>query len=213
MPERITIYYFHDVLCGYCTVAAERLRVLEQEFGDALQIVPRSYPLRPEETILTDRDLKRLMRHVRSAAREPEGRGMTPSIWREDPPRSSMPPLIASEAARLQGPRAQDLLLQRLRTAAFFGGINVARTDVILEAAASVGLDMARFSAAFNSDATRRAVELSLRDALQHGVRAIPAIAIGDEWLMTGLRDLSEYREVLLRWLQRGSGPRSRVLH
>jgi len=40
-----------------------------------------------------------------------------------------------------------------------------------------------------------RAVEDSRRDAVVHGVRAVPALVIGDEWLLTGVREIHEYRE------------------
>jgi predicted DsbA family dithiol-disulfide isomerase len=215
MPNRIEISFFHDVLCAYCGVTAERLRVLRQEFGGALTVNLRPYPLRPEEQVLGEKELRRIASHVREAAKEPECKGMVADVWlRGKPPRSSMPPLIAAEAALLQGAREQEALVARLRTAAFHGGLDITRRDIILETASSVGLNMPRFTAAFDARATARSIEISLRDAIHHGVRAAPAITIGDEWLLTGVRTLEEYREVVLKWMERRSGAHNvRVVH
>jgi predicted DsbA family dithiol-disulfide isomerase len=214
MSEKIPIYFFHDVLDAYSLVAAERLQRLKGEFADALEIELRPYPLRPHAERPDAATLKRMARNVRRAAKEPEGDGLTPELWLgSDPPLSSTPALLAAEAALLQGRHAQEKLVWRLRNAALRGGVNVARRDVILEAASASSLDLNRFLAAFDALATQRAVELAHRDAVAHGVRAVPAIAIGDSWLMTGLRDLGEYRDALLRWLEKRGAGRMRVVH
>src|SRR5207248_8618331 len=67
------------------------------------------------------------------------------TLFRSDPPSSSLPPLVALEAALPQGHERQHQLLLRMRRAAFLDGINVARRDVQLELASRAGLDMPRF--------------------------------------------------------------------
>jgi predicted DsbA family dithiol-disulfide isomerase len=211
---RLPINFFHDVLSPYCAVTSARLRELQQEFGDAVEVILRPYPLRPVEMRLSEKELRRLARQVREVSKSPAGQGFQPSIWLGgDPPLSTLPPLLALEAALLQGSGAQHRLLETLRGAAFRAGMNIARRDVIFECASSVGLDMPRFVAAFESPATARSVELSHRDAVAHGVRALPAVVIGDEWLMTGMRDLDEYRETLGSWVERFTLQPPRVVH
>ena len=215
MSKPIRLLFFHDVLCGMCCVAAERLDRVEAEFGGLLVVEPRPYPLRREAAAPCGRDLRRQVRLVQRAIREPEGAGLSPALWSGiDPPQSSLPPLLAAEAALLQGSGAQRALLARLRTAALRDGVNVARRDVLLELAAASGLEMERFCTAFDAPATLHAVERGRHEALRHGVRAVPAIVIGDEWLLSGVRELHEYREVLLHWLERrGGGQSARVLN
>ena len=118
-------------------------------------------------------------------------------------PQSSLPPLLALEAARLQSRCAQQALALRLREAAFLFGVNVARRDVLLELAAATGLQMDRFAVALDAPATLRAVEQSRLQAIRHGVRAVPAVVVGREWPMSGVRELHEYRDVLMRWWDR----------
>jgi len=215
MREPVRLCLFHDVLCAFCQVAAERLRRIEDEFGDLVEVELRPFPLRTEPASPTRSELRRQVRLVKSAAREREGASLSPALWRGiDPPHSSLPPLVAAEAARLQGRDAQRALLERMREAAFGGGVNVARRDVLLELAAAARLNMDRFVVAFDSPATLRAIENSRREAVGRGVRALPSEVIDEEGLLTGVREVHEYRDALLRWLQRrGGGDSERVLH
>jgi predicted DsbA family dithiol-disulfide isomerase len=215
MREPISIAFFHDVLCPWCFVAAERLRVLKAELGDAVEVVLRPYLLRPEEEPMTPRELTRVVRHARRASREPEGRDLHPALWKgSDRPLSSLPPLVAAQAALHQGQRARDAFLLRMRQAAHVQGINVARTDVLLELASATGLDVREFVRAFESPTTRKAIETSTLDAVRRGVRAVPAVSLGDEWILTGVRSLAEYRDALRRWREeRGGGVPERGLH
>ncbi|MFN7133083.1 MAG: DsbA family protein, partial [Myxococcales bacterium] len=171
MHDPIELYFFHDVLCSWCYVADARLRVLKQEFGDELRITLRPYPLRPNEQIPDKKELQSLIRHVRRAAAEPEGRLLKPDVWRSpDVPLSSMPALKAVEAAALQGEEVRDAFANQLREAAFIHGLNVARPDVIFELAASMRLDMNRFVRAYHSRAALAHIEQSHREAVGRGV-------------------------------------------
>lgn len=215
MREPIHLSFFHDVFCAYCCVTAERLAHLEQEFGDLLVVDLRPYPLRPESEAPSRRDVRRQVRLVKAAAREPECPDLSPALWRGiDPPHSSLPPLLALEAARQQSKCAQRALLLKLREAAFEHALNIARRDVLFEMAARTGIDMDRFESAFDAPSTARSVEVSRREAVRRGVQAVPAVVVSGEWLLTGVRELHEYRDVLLRWWERrGGAPTPRVLN
>lgn len=215
MHKPIELHFFHDVLCSWCYVADARLRALKIEFGDDLRITLRPYPLRPQEQIPDKKHLTSLIRHVRRASTEPEGRILKPELWRApDVPLSSLPALQAVEAAGQQDEALRDVLVHQLREAAFVHGLNVARTDVIFELAASLRLDMGRFVRSFHSRATLAAIEDSHAEAVSRGVKAVPALAIGDEWLLTGVRPVEEYRDVLQRWRnERGQTGGDRIVH
>lgn len=204
MREPILLAFFHDVLSADCCVTAQRLAQLEQEFGDLVRVELRAYPLRLEPEAPSRREVRRQVRLVGKAAREPERLELNPELWRGfDPPQSSLPPLLALEAARMQSRCAQRALARKLREAAFGFGINVARRDVLLELAAATGLQMDRFVSVLDSPATLHSVEQSRLQAMGHGVHAVPAVVIGQEWPLIGMRELHEYRDVLMRWWDR----------
>ncbi|HEY3444951.1 MAG TPA: DsbA family protein [Myxococcales bacterium] len=215
MREPVRLSFFHDVLCAYCCVTAHRLAQLEEEFGDLVRVDLRAYPLRLEPEAPSKREVRRQVRLVKKAAGEPEHLDLDPALWRSiDPPNSSLPPLVALEAARLQGRCAERALAQRLRDAAFRFGLNVTRRDVLFELADATGLQMDRFATAFDAPGTLRAVEESRLEAMRRGVSAIPAVVIGQEWSLTGVRELHEYRDVLQRWWERRGGtPSPRALN
>ena len=144
-----------------------------------------------------------------------EGQGVKPDLWiGEDPPSSSLPPLVALEAALAQGPAVQRELLRAMRRAAFVEGINIARRDVQLELASRVGLDLHGFVEALDDASLEQSVTGSAEEAESLGIRGVPALVIGGEWLMQGCRDISEYRHVIDKYLrERRSGPPPRTIH
>jgi predicted DsbA family dithiol-disulfide isomerase len=211
----IELVLYHDVLCSWCYLADARLQILREEYGDAVTFTYRAFPLRPGEVAPTQRELKLLARHYRRVGREPEGRGLVPDLWvGRDPPASTLPPLVALEAARLQGTPRRDALLRALREGAFQRGLNIARRDILIEIASQVGLRMDRFLAGLSAPATEQAVRAEHMEAIGHGVRGVPALIVGGDWLVSGARDLAEYRELIDRYRRhRGPSVPERVLH
>jgi predicted DsbA family dithiol-disulfide isomerase len=207
---------YEDPLSPWCLVAERRIAAAAEELAGAfrpLRLEP--FPTRVTPRALSKADRCALARAARRAAREPELSGSTPDLWLSpDPPLSSLPVLTALAAARLQG-RAREFSLRRaIRDAALFRGLNVSRTDVLLELAHVVGLDLASFAAAFAAPATEQRVQDTLREALERGVREVPALVIGDEWLVVGARRTEVYRSILRRYVSARLGaPAVRTFH
>jgi predicted DsbA family dithiol-disulfide isomerase len=214
-PEPVELVLFHDVLCSWCYVADARLDVLRDEYGSGVHWTFRPYPLRPENQLPDKKERSLLARHFRRIAKEREGKGVKADLWTgADPPASSLPPLVALEAALPQGPMLQNALLKAMRRAAFIQGINIARRDVQLELAARVGLDVARFAEQLEDPAVEQEVADASDEAEALGIKGVPALVIGGEWLMQGCRDLAEYRQVIDKYLrERVSHSNLRMLH
>ena len=220
LPKPLQITVYQDVLCAWCYIADLRLETLRHEFGDTVRWRVRPYPLRVQDTLPTQRELRGLTEEVQRAKSEPEpvARLLTTELWQGgDPPRSSLPGLAALEAARLQGPQARAYLARAMQRAALEQGVNVARTDVVFELASRVGLAMNDFSAAFHSEETRRLILDEHRMASARGVRGVPTLVISGRWMMCGLRDVAEYRENILTCMGKLAAPRSgspeRIVH
>ena len=142
-------------------------------------------------------------------------KGVKPDLWTgQDPPASSVPPLVALEATLPQGAQLQRELLKAMRRAAFLQGINVARRDVQLELASQVGLDVGRFIEQLDDPRLEQDVYEAGEEAEGLGVKGVPALVIGGEWLMQGCRELSEYREVIDKYLrERVAAAQVRTMH
>ena len=214
-PAGVELVLHHDVLCSWCYLADARLDYLRDEYGSLLRWTLRPYPLRPENQIPNKKERSVLARHFRRVAREREGRGVKPDLWTgEDPPASSIPPLTALEAALPQGAHLQRELLNAMRRAAFLQGINVARRDVQLELASRVGLDVGRFVECLDDPRFEQQVNDASEEAESLGIKGVPALVIGGEWLMQGCRELAEYRQVIDKYLrERVADAQLRTMH
>jgi predicted DsbA family dithiol-disulfide isomerase len=214
-PAALELILYHDVLCSWCYVADARFDFLRDEYGPLVSWSLRPYPLRPENQLPDKKQRALLARHFRRVAREREGKDIKADLWTgADPPSSSLPPLVALEAALPQGPAPQRRLLKAMRRAAFALGINVARRDVQLELAGQVGLDVAAFAEQLDDLRLEQDVNDSVDEAESLGIKGVPALVIGGEWLMQGCRDLSEYRQVIDKYLrERVATAQVRVMH
>ncbi len=214
-PAALELILYHDVLCSWCYVADARLDFLRDEYGPLVSWSLRPYPLRPENQLPDKKQRAVLARHFRRVAREREGKDIKADLWTgADPPSSSLPPLVALEAALPQGPALQRRLLKAMRRAAFALGINVARRDVQLELAGQVGLDVAPFAEQLDDLRLEQDVNDSVDEAESLGIKGVPALVIGGEWLMQGCRDLTEYRQVIDKYLrERVATAQVRVMH
>ena len=93
-------------------------------------------------------------------------------------------------------------------------GINVARRDVQLELASRVGLDLGRFVEQLDDPRLEQDVNDAVEEAEALGIRGVPALVIGGEWLMQGCRELAEYRQVIDKYLrERVASAQLRVMH
>ena len=199
----VELVLYHDVLCSWCYVADARLDFLRDEYGSALRWSYRPYALRPEYQLPDKKQRAVLARHFRRVAREPEGGGIKGELWTgRDPPMSSLPPLLALEAALAQGPLLQRELLVAMRRAAFLEGINVARRDVQIELAARVGLDLTRFTDKLDDPGLAAQMHAAAGEAEALGIKGCPALVINGDWLMQGCRELIEYRQVIEKYLR-----------
>lgn len=200
--EPIELILHIDVLCGWSALADIRLRVLQEELGDAIRLEHRPFPVRVDERLPSRREILAEARALRKVAKEKETQDFVPDLWRSnDPPRSSLPPLVAVEAARIiGGAAARDRLLFALRSAAFRHGLNITREDVLIELAERCGLDVGRFATALGSQGTRRLVMDQRDEASYRGIESVPALTIGGEWLVTGAQSLDEYRGIIRRF-------------
>lgn len=203
-PDRIELTLFHDVLCGWSWLAEKRLLLLREELGSYVRIRRKPFAVRPDDRLPSKWECMAEASAWRKVSREKDGKGIVPDLWRSnDPPTSSLPPLVALQAATIVGgAEASERLIAELRRAAFFHGINISRDDVILEIAERCGLPMHRFANAYFSKTAHRSVLDQHEDALARGIDSVPTLIIGDEWMLAGVRSIDEYRSAIRRFAQ-----------
>jgi predicted DsbA family dithiol-disulfide isomerase len=206
-----------DVLDPWCWIAVRRIAVAAEPWlGRFAPLIHAPLPRRWEARAPTAAERSKRARELGRARKEADAPPFTPELWTGPgtAPASSAPALVALAAARLQGDAAEAALRSALREAALVSGIDVTRSDIIVEVAARVGLDLSRFVPAFQAPGTERAVREQIRSALERNVVSSPALVIADEWLVSGLRSLRHYRLILKRYAVKRAGAHAEhVMH
>lgn len=205
----LDICIYQDMLCPWCFVLESRVEVLRRELGSWATWRTRPFPLWLKEAALSEKDIKSALSEVQRAKEEPEGVLLSGELWRTQPPRSSVPAMVALEAAKLQGEARMMELSRALKNAALIQGVDVTRPDTTLEIAARAGLDMNRFTAAYQSASLKKLVLEEHRMAKGRGVKGVPTLVVNGRWMISGLRDLSEYRELLYDCLKKSIEPKN----
>lgn len=120
-------------------------------------------------------------------ARHMTGAEIDDRVWALDPPRSSIPACAAVKAAELQGREAAELYFRAVRTMLMREGRNIARHEVLAEAAQRVEaehparFDRGRFLADLGSPAALDALREDLMQARYHDIGRFPTLILRSE--------------------------------
>lgn len=174
-----------------------RLRRLQQEFGPALVLEHRAFPLRPApDPSVTFHGTYR-EDAWRRCAELSAADGIVFNLWPHTDryPNWSLPALEAAKCVALQGRATFDRVHLGLYQALFTRNRNIADPREVVEIVAQAGVDGERFVADYRAGAGRDAVVRDYQAAIDEGVRAIPTLIIPDTGqALVGLADLARYR-------------------
>lgn len=188
MAARLTIDFFHDVVCCWCFNISSRMRSLANEFD--LDIRHRSFVLQASRQEMAERwgtpDQARetILGHW-SVCREASDRpdlidveAMRMALF--DYPHGFEAALACKAAEAIGGQAAHWDLFDRIQLMHLAEARDVADREVLADAARDIGLDEDAFARAIADPATARAVEADRRAARLLQVRSIPALIIRD---------------------------------
>lgn len=196
-----------DYLCPWCWNASRRLEQLSAEFAGRVEIVWRSYLLRPVER--PGRDLEKFRRYTegwRVPGAEPDAGPFRP--WASDapPPSHSIPPHRVAKAAAALGPAAFHAIHDRLMSAYFADNRDVSDFDVLRAIWEEADLPPAGFDVALEPR-TETAVLADHAAAQALGATGVPAIRrVDNDAVIVGAQPIDVYRRWIVRSLERGEG-------
>jgi putative protein-disulfide isomerase len=211
----VTIQYFTDPICSSCWGIEPQLRRLAAEYGSAIEMEYHMGGLLPGWEgfngggISKPSDVATHWDEVSLHYKMP----IIGDVWLSDPLASSFPPSIAFKAAELQDKQLAHAFMRRMREMVFMEKRNIARQEVINEAAAQVGLDTAQLESDMKGagDALFKA-DLALARA--SGVRGFPTMifsnAEGERQVVYGARSYEQMVEALK---QLAPGAKGQLLH
>ncbi len=198
MPK-LTIDFFHDVVCCWCFNISSRMRSLAAEFD--LDIRHRTFVLQADREEMAARwgspDAARetILGHW-AVCREVSDRPELVDIeaMRAAPfdyPHGMTAALGCKAAEALGGQGAHWEMFDRLQRAHLSEARNIADPVIVRDVARSLGFEAAAFAEAFDDPATAEAVEADRQCARALQVRSIPALIVRETGarLVNGTRD------------------------
>jgi putative protein-disulfide isomerase len=202
----IEIIEFTDPVCTWCWGSEPVLRKLETRFGEQVKI---SYIMGGLVQDITsfydsyndiggdpDRSNRNIAKHwVDASARHgmPVKSDGFKLFSREHP--STYPQNIAYKAAQLQDQALANKFLRRIREASAAEARQTNTTEVLLELASEVGVDIVRLLDDFTHGAAQRAFEQDLAATAKYGARGFPSFLLKYEEKEMVIRGYKRYDE------------------
>jgi predicted DsbA family dithiol-disulfide isomerase len=207
----IEIIEFTDPVCTWCWGSEPVLRKLETRFGEQVKIscimgglvqdITSFYDSNNDIGGDPDRSNRNIAKHWVEAS---ERHGMPVKsegfklFSREHP--STYPQNIAYKAPQMQDQALANKLLRRIREASAAKARQTNTTEVLLELASEVGLDIARFLEYFNKGAARKAFEEDIATIAEYGARGFPSFLLkyGEkEMVIRGYKRYEDFKALI----------------
>lgn len=209
--KMIEIIEFTDPVCTWCWGSEPVLRKLETRFGEQIKIsyimgglvqdITSFYDSNNDIGGDPDRSNRNIARHwVDASARH----GMPVrsegfKLFSKEHP-STYPQNIAYKAAQMQDQAIANKFFRRVREASAAEARQTNRTEILLELASEVGLDIARFLDDFTHGSTQKAFEQDLAITAKYGARGFPSFLLkyGEkEMLIRGYKRYEEFKAMI----------------
>ena len=177
-----TLIYVHDPMCSWC-FAFEPLR------RDLLDAVAERMPVRrllgglapDSDEPMSDSTREMISQTWRRIEQVVPGTRFNHDFWDlNQPRRSTYPSNRAVIAARRQDPAADPAMTARIQQAYYREARNPSDDSTLIELAADLGLERARFAQDLNSAQTRREHLEEVGNARALGINGFPSLAILD---------------------------------
>ena len=177
----VKVVYFTDPICSACWGIEPQLRKLKLEYGNDIEIEYRMGGLLPDWSynsggISKPSDVAHHWDEVSSYYKMP----IDGDVWLEDPLPSSYPPSIAFKAAQMQDEQKAIAFLRILREYVFLRKKNIAKWEIMAQAAREAGLDITKLKHDYDGEAKNK-FQADLQLTQKMGVRGFPTLFITDE--------------------------------
>lgn len=207
MARVVRFIAYSDYLCPWCWVASRRLWSLADEYHGQIEIVWRSYLLRP--VARADRNLEKFREYTKSWAVPAAEEGAGPfREWATDepPPTHSVPAHRVAKAAGRVGPGAFRRVHERLMSAYFSENRDISSRAVLADLWRGEGLAPGDFDLAWQDEIGAQ-VLAEHEEARSWGATGVPAIRrIDNDAVIVGAHPDALYRRWIERSLARGDG-------
>ncbi|MDY0258022.1 DsbA family protein [Gudongella oleilytica] len=203
--SKITIEFFHDVICSFCFPMSYRMRKLQEMMPD-IEIIHRSFALVKEENhfdlMFGDRAnaKEEILGHwVHANQNDDLHRFNIEGMKRADFPfPSSMNVLKTCKAAYFIGGDPEYWnVFDALQKALFVENRNIGSQTVIYQVIRETGVDFELWKQYYEEESTEEGVESDLRLAELYGIRSIPHLVINGKYRVSGAQSITNIFRVI----------------
>ena len=179
--KSITIHYFTDPICSACWGIEPQLRKMKLAYGEEVSIIYHMGGLLPDWSynsggISKPSDVAHHWDEVSKYYNMP----IDGDVWLEDPLDSSYPPSIAFKAAQMQDLEKALVFLRIMREMVFLEKKNIAKWEVISQAATMANLDVKKLRSDFDGPA-KTLFEEDLALSKKSSVRGFPTLILSNK--------------------------------
>ena len=206
--SKVTVEFFHDVICSFCFPMSYRMRQIEKLMPE-VEIVHRSFALVKEDY---DFDLmfgsrqeakNEILSHWEQANQNDDLHRFNISGMRQADflfP-GSMKGLIACKAAFFVGGNAAYWdVFDALQNALFVQNIDIGEQDIIDDVVRKTNIDFENWKLYYEDVKTKGAVENELLLAKQYGINSVPCLIINGKRHVSGALKLPQIIEAIRKY-------------
>ncbi|WP_038248068.1 DsbA family protein [Ghiorsea bivora] len=175
-----TLYYIHDPMCSWCWAFRPVFTELLNKLPDDIDVKYLVGGLAPDSSEPMDKATQAMIqKHWRTIQIKVPNSQFNFGFWTNNTPRrSTYPACRAVLAAKAINPNKEDTMIFAIQQAYYLNALNPSDDDVLIECAASIGLDTAVFAQTLNSPATQQALQENIQKSQSLGVYSFPSLVL-----------------------------------
>ena len=177
-----TLYYIHDPMCSWCWAFRPVFTELLNKLPDDIDVQYLVGGLAPDSNEPMDVATQTMIQHHwRTIQVKVPNTQFNFDFWTNNTPRrSTYPACRAVLAAKAINPDKEDAMILAIQQAYYLNALNPSDDNVLINCAASIGLDTSLFAQTLNSPTTQQTLLDNIQKNQSLGVYSFPSLVLED---------------------------------
>ena len=175
-----TLYYIHDPMCSWCWGFNNTWNQVQSKIGNKLSIQYVLGGLAPDSHEIMPQEMRHYIReNWQKIERSIPGTKFNYDFWKNcTPMRSTYPACRAVIAAKNQGDKFENTMINAIQQAYYLHAKNPSEDSTLIELALSIGLDEQKFTQDLNLKATQEQLSNNISLSKSLGAQGLPSLIL-----------------------------------